>query len=128
MKATINDIIEVEQVIALLQHIIDKRDWGRYDEVFTEDASYDCSIFGFKKATGKNGIVELFNLPGHAKAHHTTNTYFNKETDTELHTESKVLAMLDGGILASATYVDKFKATPLGWRVADRVIVYAISS
>lgn len=56
MKPTTADIIEINQVLALLGHVADNRTYDGLDEVFAADAFYDCSIFGFGTATGLDAI------------------------------------------------------------------------
>lgn len=124
MKATFNEIIEIEQTLALLQHIIDKREWNRGNEVFTDDAAYDCGIFGYEPATGVKEIEKMFEAGEHAKAHHTTNTYIYKSSYEEFIAESKVLGLMKDGSVASITYTDKFKETASGFRLTSRVLKF----
>ena len=124
MKPTVNDIIEINQLLSLWGHVLDSRDWDKFSEVLTEDAFYDCSIFGFEPVTGIEAIRGIFKQEGHAKAHHTTNTYVQEGTGTELNVKSKGLGLLANGSVASVTFVDVLRATPTGWRLASRVLKF----
>lgn len=124
MKPTVNDIVEINQILSLWGHLVDRREWNRFSEVLTEDAFYDCSIFGFQPVTGIEAIRGLFNLEGHAKAHHTTNTYVREGAGKELNAESKGLGILSDGSVASVTFVDVLRPTPAGWRLASRTLKF----
>jgi hypothetical protein len=124
MKPTMNDIIGINQVLSLWGHVLDRREWDRFSEVLTEDAFYDCSIFGFEPVTGIESIREIFKQDGHAKAHHTTNTYVQEGAGTEFNVESKGLGLLADGRVASVTFVDVLRSTPAGWRLASRVLKF----
>lgn len=122
MKPSINDIVEVNQLLALWGHLVDGRTWDRFDEVLTDDAVYDCSIFGFRPVSGIDAIRGIFNQEGHARAHHTTNVYVQNGPGDELIAESKGLGLLANGTVASVTFLDKLRQTPTGWRLASRVL------
>lgn len=122
MKPSISDIVEVNQLLSLWGHLVDRRAWGRFDEVLTDDAFYDCSIFGFAPVSGIDAIRGTFDQAGHARAHHTTNVYVQDGPGDELIAESKGLGLLANGAVASVTFLDKLRPTPAGWRLASRVL------
>ncbi|MCP2028505.1 hypothetical protein L1276_003675 [Flavobacterium sp. HSC-32F16] len=70
-KPTVEEIVEINQLLALWGHILDSHNQERYAEVLMDDCFYDCSIFGFETATGIEAIQHIFKQEGHAKAHHT---------------------------------------------------------
>jgi hypothetical protein len=59
---------------------------------------------------------------GHARAHHTTNVYVQEGSDEEIVAESKGLGLLSNGAVASVTYTDRLRRTPVGWRLASRTL------
>ena len=120
MKPSINDIIEINQLLSLWGHVIDAKAWDRFADVLAEDASYDCSIFGFPRVCGIEAIQETFDREGHARAHHTTNVYVQEGPGEELRAQSKGLGLLSDGTVASVTFIDAFRRTPSGWRLASR--------
>ena len=52
MKPTTDDIAEINQILSLWAHLVDNHAWDRFGEVFTEDAYFDSSVFGFAPVTG----------------------------------------------------------------------------
>lgn len=124
MKPTESDIVTINQVLALLGHLIDQRAYDRLDEVFVPDAFYDCSIFGFGTATGIDEIRALLSREGHALAHHCTNVFVHNAEGEALGALSKGLGVLEDGKVASITYVDTLVRTPAGWRIASHVLSF----
>ncbi|MGE7964033.1 nuclear transport factor 2 family protein [Pseudomonas sp. NPDC089918] len=122
MKPSISDIVEVNQLLSLWSHLVDRRAWHRFDEVLTDDALYDCSIFGYTPVSGIDAIRGMFDQEGHARAHHTTNVYVQDGPGDELIAESKGLGLLANGAFASVTFLDKLRPTQAGWRLASRVL------
>ncbi|WP_223541915.1 nuclear transport factor 2 family protein [Pseudomonas sp. BF-RE-26] len=122
MKPSFSDIVEVNQLLSLWGHLVDRRAWHRFDEVLTDDALYDCSIFGYTPVSGIDAIRGMFNQEGHARAHHTTNVYVQDGPGDELIAESKGLGLLGNGAVASVTFLDKLRLTPAGWRLASRAL------
>ncbi|PDS44952.1 hypothetical protein CO662_08590 [Rhizobium anhuiense] len=122
MKPTTDDIVEINQILSLWAHLVDNRAWDRFGEVFTEDAYFDSSVFGFAPVTGIAAICHMASQDGHAKAHHTTNLYVQEGAGDEITAVSKGLGLLSNGAVASVTYTDRLRRTPEGWRLASRTL------
>lgn len=122
MKPTTDDIVEINQILSLWAHLVDNHAWDRFGEVFTEDAYFDSSVFGFAPVTGIAAICHMASQDGHAKAHHTTNVYVQEGAGDEIATVSKGLGLLSNGAVASVTYTDRLRRTPKGWRLASRIL------
>ncbi len=122
MKPSIQDIVEINQVLSLWGHLVDNRAWDRFGEVFTEDAYFDSSVFGFAPVAGIEAICHMASQEGHANAHHTTNVYVQEGPNDEIVAESKGLGLLSNGAVASVTYTDRLRRTPDGWRLASRIL------
>jgi hypothetical protein len=122
MKPATDDIVEINQILSLWAHLVDNRAWGRFGEVFTEDAYFDSSVFGFAPVTGIEAICHMASQEGHAKAHHTTNVFVQEGPDGEIIAESKGLGLLSNGAVASVTYTDRLRRTSNGWRLASRIL------
>ena len=122
MKPTTDDIVEINQILSLWAHLVDNHAWDRFGEVFTEDAYFDSSVFGFAPVTGIAAICDMASQDGHAKAHHTTNVYVQEGAGDEITTVSKGLGLLSNGAVASVTYTDRLRRTPKGWRLASRIL------
>lgn len=122
MKPTTDDIVEINQILSLWAHLVDNHAWDRFGEVFTEDAHFDSSVFGFAPVTGIAAICHMASQDGHAKAHHTTNVYVQEGSGDEIAAVSKGLGLLSNGAVASVTYTDRLRRTPEGWRLASRIL------
>ncbi|NYT34535.1 nuclear transport factor 2 family protein [Rhizobium sp. WYCCWR 11128] len=122
MKPTADDIVEINQILSLWAHLVDNHAWDRFGDVFTEDAHFDSSVFGFAPVTGIAAICHMASQDGHAKAHHTTNVYVQEGAGNELVAVSKGLGLLSNGAVASVTYTDRLRRTPEGWRLASRIL------
>lgn len=122
MKPSTSDIVEVNQILSLWGHLLDKRQWDRFGEVFAEDAFYDCSVFGFASVSGLEAIRTMLGHEGHALAHHSTNVFVQEGPGDGLLAESKGLGLLAGGAAASVTYSDTLARTPSGWRLTSRIL------
>ncbi|QKK16334.1 nuclear transport factor 2 family protein [Rhizobium indicum] len=122
MKPTADDIVESNQILSLWAHLVDNHAWDRFGDVFTEDAHFDSSVFGFAPVTGIAAICHMASQDGHAKAHHTTNVYVQEGAGNELVAVSKGLGLLSNGAVASVTYTDRLRRTPEGWRLASRIL------
>lgn len=122
MKPSTDDIVEVNQILSLWAHLVDTHAWDRFGEVFTEDAYFDSSVFGFEPVTGIQAICQMAGQEGHASAHHTTNVFVQEAANGEIVAESKGLGLLSNGAVASVTYTDRLRRTPDGWRLASRIL------
>jgi len=122
MKPTTDDIVEINQILSLWAHLVDNHAWDRFGEVFTEDAYFDSSVFGFTPVTGIAAICHMASREGHAKAHHTTNVYVQEGAGDEITAVSKGLGLLSNGAVASVTYTDRLRRTPEGWRLSSRTL------
>ncbi|WP_414815533.1 nuclear transport factor 2 family protein [Rhizobium sp. IY2] len=122
MKPTTDDIVEINQILSLWAHLVDNHAWDRFGEVFTEDAYFDSSVFGFAPVTGIAAICHMASQEGHAKAHHTTNVYVQEGAGDEITAVSKGLGLLSNGAVASVTYTDRLRRTPEGWRLSSRIL------
>lgn len=122
MKPSISDIVEINQLLSLWGHLLDGHGLDRLDEVLSDDALYDASVFGFACVCGIDAIRAIFNQGGHAQAHHSTNVYVQDGPGDSLIARSKGLGILSNGTAVSATYIDTLRRTPSGWRIASRVL------
>ena len=122
MKPTTEDTVEITRALALWAHFMDDHQLDRLGECLTEDAIWDGSIFGFEPAVGLAAIATVLNVPGHAKAHHTTNVVVSDGPGDEVRARSKGLSLLESGVVASVVYADDLRRTDAGWRISRRVI------
>lgn len=117
------DVTEIHQLLALYGHVIDDRRWDDLDQLFTDDAFFDASEFG---SPITRSLAELKDMWAgddvqHPVAHHATNIVVSQGDDGTVHVRSKGLGVLRSGKVASLTYRDELRMTPVGWRLARRV-------
>jgi hypothetical protein len=76
MPISLSDRVAIEELIALHGHLTDDGDLGRYDEVFTDDVTYDLADFGLGELNGVDAIRNAGRALGDANpvGHHVTNT------------------------------------------------------
>lgn len=124
-RLTTDDVVAIQQLLALYGHVVDGGHVERLDEVFTEDAAFDIRAFKQGVHRGLPAIREVFALgsPPHPPAHHTTNVYVF-EQDGELRVQSKWLTIdRSAGRVRSGDYLDIVRRTSGGWRIALREVV-----
>jgi hypothetical protein len=101
---------------------IDDRDWDGLARIFTPDAVFDLTDLGGPRCEGLPEIKRFMDEEAqHPKTHLMTNVYVN-ETATGVELRFRIVAMLSGGIMGSASYYDDVVKTPDGWRVSHRVV------
>ncbi|HYL72317.1 MAG TPA: nuclear transport factor 2 family protein, partial [Candidatus Dormibacteraeota bacterium] len=102
------DILAIQQLLALYGHIIDEREWGRVEELFTATSVYDMSQFGRAVVRGAAAIGELWSSPGamHPLAHHATNVVVSEDADGAVRVISKGLGLGSNGRIGSVLYRD----------------------
>ncbi len=119
------DIIEVHQLLGLYGHLVDAKEWGRFDEIFTDDAVLDYTgVRAPRIFRGLDDICDYFRDANHPSAHHVTNIVV-LEVDDEVRVHSKFFAPYTR---ASHTprrwfggdYHDVVVPTPQGWRFRRR--------
>jgi len=101
---------------------IDDRAWDRLDEVFTSDAVFDLSDLGAPRCEGLAAIKRFMDEEAeHPRTHLMTNIYVD-ETDGGVQLRFRIVALLGGGKVGTASYYDDVVKTPAGWRVQHRVV------
>jgi hypothetical protein len=116
------DRLELHELPGRYGDAIDDRAWDRLGDIFTEDAVFDLTDLGGPRCEGLAAIKEFMDsFDGHPKTHLMTNVYVDEHSDgAEL--RFRIVAMLSGGTMASASYYDDVVKTASGWRVVRRVV------
>jgi SnoaL-like domain len=122
VKPSDSDIIAINQLMNLWGHILDYREYDRFDELFTEDAVYDGSIFGFEPQSGLEAIRSSLSSGEHALAHLATNLVVSEGEGDEATAISKAVGLMPENMVVTATYRDKLRKTPAGWRISSRIL------
>jgi hypothetical protein len=122
MALETRDLVEIQMLVARYGHILDERDWGSLDQVFTADIVFDATDSGLGVMRGIEAIVELWQEPfdGHPLGHYTTNVYVFEDPDGTVRVRSKHLGPRVG-MITLMTYEDVVVKTPAGWRLAERI-------
>ena len=116
------DRLELHELPGRYGDAIDDRDWPRLERIFTEDAVFDLTDLGGPALHGLSAIQQYMDTEAsHPKTHLMTNIYVD-ETDEGVKMFFRIVAMLSGGKMGTASYYDDVVQTPDGWRVKHRVI------
>src|SRR3954447_6451172 len=91
------DIILIHQLIGRYGHLIDRRQWDRFGDLFLSDATIDYrSSSGRVERAGRDPVVAWFRelQDSHPPAHHVTNIIVDEQADPAGHVDgdSKFLA------------------------------------
>jgi 3-phenylpropionate/cinnamic acid dioxygenase small subunit len=124
------DIVLVHQLVARYGHLIDRRQWDRFAELFVPDATIDYrGGTGDVARTGRDAIVEWFRAieDAHPPAHHVTNILVDEaaEPDGRVDVHSKFFAPFTRvehvpKRLYGGEYHDIVVRTVDGWRFAHK--------
>ncbi len=121
---SVNDILEIKEVLARFAFIHDDRHFDLYHLIFTEDAMLDSFYVG-----GVEGLQSLQELKetvavmlekGIRADHHTMNTIIVGGAEGEALARSRYITYWDDGRIVSGDYLDIFRRTPDGWRISLR--------
>lgn len=125
---TLEDRLELHELVGRYGDAIDDRAWDRLDAIFTEDAVFEVRGLGITM-TGLDGIKTFMDQAGdkHPQAHLMVNVYC-LETDRGVELRSRGIfpehnASADdhSSLLYHGSYYDRVVRTEQGWRIAHRV-------
>ncbi len=116
------DRLELHELPGRYGDAIDDRDWPRLARIFTEDAVFDIVDLGGPALQGLAAIQQYMDTEAaHPKTHLMTNIYVD-ETGEGVKLYFRLVAMLSGGKMGTASYNDDVVKTADGWRVKHRVV------
>jgi hypothetical protein len=116
------DRLELHELPGRYGDAIDDRDWDRLDAIFTADAVFDLTDLGARRCDGLADIKRFMDEEAeHPRTHLMTNIYVN-ETPAGVQLRFRIVALLGGGKVGTASYYDDVVKTPAGWRVTNRVV------
>jgi hypothetical protein len=123
---SVEDRLELHELVSLYGHLIDDRRWADLERVFTPDAVYDPSDLGLPVTRSLADLLAQWTSPEglerHPVAHHATNVVVSEDPDGTVRVWSKGIGVGPGGRVGSVTYRDVAVRTPAGWRLAERVV------
>ncbi len=127
MLSTAEDVVAIQQLLALHGHLIDGRALERLGELFTADVVYDVSALGQGVIRGLDDFREISAAFVEDErspiGHHVTNVVVEELTADTATVRSKAIGVLCNGSTGSVTYLDRVVQTPEGWRIAARRIL-----
>ncbi|OZM81986.1 nuclear transport factor 2 family protein [Pseudonocardia sp. MH-G8] len=127
MALTADDIVAIQQLVALHGHLVDARELHRLDELFAPDAVYDVTAMGQGTIRGVpefRAVAEAFaDDERNPVGHHVTNVVVTEGVDGTAHVRSKGIGVLRDGRAGSVVYVDRVARTDGGWRIAARQVL-----
>src|SRR3954452_4379330 len=99
MPLSMSDRVAIEELIALHGHLTDDGDLDRYDEVFTDDVTYDLADFGQGELKGIDAIRDAGRALGDANpvGHHVTNLVIEDLGGGSVRARSKGIGVMADG-------------------------------
>lgn len=136
MALTLDDLITREEIRETLTNYsqgLDQRNWELYDQVWTDDATFEATDEGIEKMSAKDlkATLQGNDRDRLAGQHLLNNTHFQIDGDTArtitevtwvtLQTMDKPGMVFE--VRAGGMYVDDLVRTADGWRIQHRVLV-----
>jgi hypothetical protein len=116
------DRLELHELPGRYGDAIDDRDWDALDRIFTPDAVFDLTDLGAPRCAGLDAIKRFMDTEAqHPRTHLMTNIYVD-ETPAGVQLRFRIVALLGGGLVGTASYYDDVVKTADGWRVSHRVV------
>ena len=115
------DRIEILEVLSFSSHLLDNREWDMFGEVFVPEVRLRAPQGEFTGPAGVRRYVELIDL-SRFPATHTLNTIVEAvDADTAV-AWSRMLLLTWDRRAVGGDYVDTFRRTGCGWRIARRTV------
>jgi hypothetical protein len=126
-----SDRLEIQDLMVRYSYAIDFHDWDALDDVFSEDALVDYTVFGGPagdRESTKRFLTESLSANFLGYQHMVTGTTIQFRDDGTAHARTQChnpMAIGDADdpavMIASLWYVDELVRTPDGWRIRERV-------
>jgi hypothetical protein len=116
------DLIQIHQLLGRYAHVVDRRRWDVLDQLFTADAVFDITDFGFERYVGFESVKAFFESAPHPQAHHTTNIYAWRD-GVQVRSLSKWAVPGENGVLVGGDYEDTLVKIDGKWKLAERVAI-----
>ena len=116
------DRLELHELPGRYGDAIDDRAWDRLDDIFTVDAVFDLTDLGAPRCEGLAAIKRFMDEDAeHPRTHMMTNIYVD-EGPEGVQLRFRIVALVGGGKVGTASYYDEVVKTTAGWRVTNRVV------
>ena len=126
-----SDRLEIQDLMVRYSYAIDFHDWDALDDVFSEDALIDYTVFGGPagdRASTKRFLAESLGTSFVGYQHMVSGTTIEFHPDGMADARTQCLNPMAIGdaddptvLFASLWYVDKLVRTADGWRIRERV-------
>lgn len=116
------DRLELHELPGRYGDAIDDRNWEQLGTIFTDDAVFDLTDLGAPRLVGLAEIKRFMDEDAnHPRTHMMTNIYVD-ETPSGVRLYFRIVALLPGAKVGTASYYDDVVKTSVGWRVSNRVV------
>lgn len=124
MTISVEDRLDIHELIALHGHLSDAGDFDRMHEVFAADVVCDLEDFGLGLVRGRDALRDtaLAMGEGNPVGHHATNVVITAVDDDVVRVRSKGIGIRADGTSGSVVYEDVIQRTVGGWRIVSRKI------
>jgi len=120
-KITAQDRIEITEVLSFSSHLLDNRQWDMFGEVFVPEVELVTQLGEFTGPAGVRAYLEQIDLSRYP-ATHTLNTIVEAvDADTAVAWSRMLLLSWDRRAVGG-DFVDTFRRTGHGWRIARRAV------
>ncbi|WP_173922455.1 nuclear transport factor 2 family protein [Agromyces sp. Marseille-P2726] len=120
---TLEDRFEITQVLARYGHVMDRRDVAGLADVFAPDATFDVTSVGGPKYRGLSELEAFLALGDsvHPPFHILSNAWVFRDGDVVSSLSKWLTIDQHTGLPRSGDYLDSWRRTSAGWRIAERV-------
>jgi hypothetical protein len=128
VKLTIEDRLDIQDVVVRYGHAVDDRNWAEFERIFTHDAvvdfrSTDTPPTGLAPIIGLTEIVHQFrDVLLHPLQHIIANNIIVEGSEDRAVSHAKALFPIPGGFVLEGLYRDALVQTPDGWRIENKSI------
>ncbi|MGO4618081.1 nuclear transport factor 2 family protein [Nocardia sp. 2YAB30] len=125
MTLSIEDRLEINDLIARHGHLMDAGELDRMDELFASEIVYDLTDLGFGELHGIVALRDAAVARGDANpvGHHVTNVIVIETEAGVVRVLSKGIGIYADGSCGSVTYEDVVVRASGGWRISYRKVV-----
>ena len=124
MSLSLEDRLDIHELIARYGHLVDERHFEQLGDIFTNSATFE--LLGFDATPGDTsryeGLPDIIQMmqqsEQHPLAHHATNVIV--EPGDPVRVLSKGIGVGHGGRVGSVVYRDTLRRTDKGWRISAR--------
>ncbi|WP_327115357.1 nuclear transport factor 2 family protein [Nocardia sp. NBC_01730] len=125
MTLSMEDRLEINDLIARHGHLVDAGELDRMAELFTSEIVYDLTALGFGELHGIVALRDAAVALGDANpvGHHVTNVIVAETEAGVVRVLSKGIGINADGSCASVTYEDVVVRVSSGWRISYRKVI-----